>query len=612
VRFALESISPLPAPPALTAWSHLRRYRARVAVGIAALLVTNALALTVPWLLGRTIEALRGDDPGGEVPTLAMAMIGFAVAQALARIVSRVTLFNAARMAEHDVRADLFAHLMKLEPAWYRANPTGDVMSRLTNDVQTVRALWGPGLLNLVNTSFVFLTALVLMLRIDPVLTLWALVPYPAVFLLGQAFGRRIYRASRAVQDRLGKLSSSVQEDLTGVAVIKNYTLEERREGRFTRMSRDLLDQNMVVTRIRGTMMPLLGGMASIGTVMVVYVGGSAVIDGRITLGQLIQFNAYLALLVWPTLALGWMISLVQRGLASWSRLAHILGAEPGIRGGPIDALPAAEPGVPSGAIEIRDLTIAIGGRTLLDRVSIDLPAGQITAVVGRTGCGKSTLVEALTRLIDVPAGAVHLDGIDVTQLSLDALRGAIGYAPQEAFLFSTTIADNIAMGLDHRPGGPPPPEQRRALVEAAAAAAGLDRDLRALPRGLDTLVGERGITLSGGQRQRVALARALASEPRVLLLDDSLSSVDAETERQILGHLDRLLVGRTAVLISHRVAAVRRASRIVVLDEGRVVETGSHAELLASGGLYADLYHTQLGEESAAEAPPPQPEATP
>ncbi len=584
----------------LSAWSHLRRYRARVGIGISALLATNALALTVPWLLGLTIEALRADDPGEAVPPLALAMVGFAVAQAVVRIVSRVTLFNAARMAEHDLRADLFARLMRMEPAWFRKNPTGDVMSRLTNDVQTVRALWGPGVLNLVNTTFVFATALVLMLRIDPVLTLWALVPYPAVFLLGQAFGRRIYKASRAVQDKLGALSSSVQEDLTGIAVIKNYTLEQRRQQRFTRMSQALLDENMVVTRIRGTMMPILGGMASIGTVMVIYIGGRAVVGGRITLGELVQFNAYLALLVWPTLALGWMISLIQRGLASWSRLAHILSAQPSIVGGPVTALPGA--GAASGELEVRGLTIEIEGRKLLDDVSLRLPAGQVTAVVGRTGGGKSTLVEALARLIDVPAGTVFLDGVDITTLSLPALRGAIGYAPQEAFLFSASIADNIAMGLDHRPGGAPADAgERRRLIEAAAQAAGLDRDLRALPAGLDTLVGERGITLSGGQRQRVALARALASGPRVLLLDDSLSSVDAETEKQILGHLDRVLASRTAVLVSHRVAAVRRAQRIAVIDGGKLVEQGSHGELLARGGVYAQLYRDQLAEVATA-----------
>ncbi|HTM21289.1 MAG TPA: ABC transporter ATP-binding protein [Kofleriaceae bacterium] len=577
-------------------WSHLRRYRARVTVGIGALLITNIAALTVPWLLGRTIEALQGSDPGGDVPPLAAAMVGFALLQAIVRIVSRVTLFNAARMGEHDLRADLFEHLMHMDAAWFRKNPTGDVMSRLTNDVQTVRALWGPGLLNLINTTFVFATGLVLMLRIDPVLTLWALVPYPAVFFLGQAFGRRIYKASRAVQDKLGALSSSVQEDLTGVAVIKNYTLERQRERRFVRMSKELLDENMVVTRIRGTMMPILGAMASIGTVMVIYVGGHAVASGRISLGELVQFNAYLALLVWPTLALGWMISLVQRGFASWSRLAYILDAQPGIVGGP-RTLPANS----RGALSVSDLTVDVGGRRLLDRVSLDIPAGQTTAVVGRTGCGKSTLIEALARLIEVPAGAVRIDGIDIRELTLPALRGAIGYAPQEAFLFSTTIADNIAMGLDHRPGGPPADAgERRRLVEQAAQAAGLDRDLRALPHGLDTLVGERGITLSGGQRQRVALARALASEPTVLLLDDSLSSVDAETERQILGHLDRVLAGRTAVLVSHRVAAVRRAQRIAVIDGGRVVEQGSHAELLAADGLYAELYRDQMAEELA------------
>jgi ATP-binding cassette subfamily B multidrug efflux pump len=599
-----------PKPHGPGAWNFLFRYRARLVMGALMLVATNAFALAIPWLLGRTVDALRGPDPGAAVPQLALAMIAMAILQAVARIGSRVALFNAARMAEADLRSLLFGHLLTLEPAFYRGHPVGDVMSRLTNDVQTVRAMWGPGMLNVVNTAFVFTAALVLMLGIDPWLTLWALLPYPSMVVLGSIFGRRIYRTSRAVQEELGALSASVQEDLTGVQVIKTYGIEDERQGHFSRRSTRLLERNMALTQVRGQLLPVLGAVASLGTVIVLFMGGRRVIHGDMGLGEMVQFNAYLAILVWPTLALGWMISLLQRGQASWRRLAELLETQPDIRDGDT-ALPADKV---RGDVSIRGLTIEIDGRVLVDKVSLDVPAGTITAIVGRLGSGKSLLIEAIPRLLDVPPGTVFLDDHDVTTLKLGDLRRVIGYAPQEAFLFSSTIAENIAMGLADRGANGAPngrhldltgPIGERAPVSEevrrAAEAAGLERDLAALPDGFHTVVGERGITLSGGQRQRVALARALVARPRVLILDDSLSSVDAETEKEILGRLDEVMRGRTAILISHRVAAVRRAQQIAVLDGGKLVERGTHEELLARGGVYAELYRTQLAEEMAA-----------
>jgi ATP-binding cassette subfamily B multidrug efflux pump len=580
----------------MTAWSYLARYRGRLVVGAILLIATSVLALAIPYLFGRTIEALRGPDPAGDVPPLAMMMIGLAAAQVISRIGSRIALFNAARMAEADLRSALFRHLMTLEPAYYRSHPVGDVMSRLTSDVQTVRAMWGPGILNLINTTVLFGVALILMLLIDPWLTLWALLPYPAVVVLGGLYGRRIYRASHAVQEEMGRVSTALQEDLGGIAVIKTYSLEEERGKVFEGRSIRLLQRNMVVTQIRGQLMPLLGAVASLGTVIVLFAGGKAVIDQRIELGHMVQMSGYLALLVWPTLALGWMISLLQRGQASWRRLADILERKPAIA----DPADPRQPAEIVGDLSLRGLTIEIEGKRLVDDVSLEVPAGTITAVVGRLGSGKSLLVEAIPRLIEVPQGTVFLDGIDVTELRLSQLRGAIGYAPQEAFLFSDTIAANIAVGLEGRTDVVGD-EAVAAAVRQAAAEAGLDRDLTALPDGLQTVVGERGVTLSGGQRQRVALARALVSRPRVLILDDSLSSVDAETERQILEQLEAVMRGRTSILISHRVAAVRRAHQIAVIEGGRLVERGSHQELLAKGGVYADLYRTQLEEELAA-----------
>jgi ATP-binding cassette subfamily B multidrug efflux pump len=637
--------SDLPRP---SPWGYLRPYRGRVMLGVVMLVATNVIFLGEPILIGRIVDALApaaeqaGDSRAAvtslvdgvvdaiaqvthldRVPVLALLLIAVAIGTGFTRILSRVYLFNTAREAEADVRRDLFARLLRFEPGYYRAHPTGDVMSRLTNDVQTVRGLWGPGVLNIVNTAVAFATVLVMMIWLDPWITLLALLPYPSMFLLGRLFGRRLYRFSHDVQVQLGKLSASIQEDLTGIGIIKSYGLEDQRQSHFGAMSVRLLDSNMALTRVRTQLIPVLTAVSSLGTVIVLWAGAG----GRITPGELAEFLTYLGRLVWPTLALGWMLSLIQRGMASWKRLQEVLIEEPRIQDGRGPDLDLAEI---RGDLSLRGLTIAIDGRKVLDDVHLEMPAGTVTAIVGRTGAGKSTLVEALPRLIEVPPGTVFLDGRDITELSLGTLRRAIGYAPQETFLFSTTIARNIAFGYerygeaaarggkprakigarpdtspDGRPEAKPDaaPEPRMAR---AAIAAGLARDIEALPAGYDTVVGERGITLSGGQRQRVALARALAAAPRVLILDDSLSSVDAETEREILGHLTEIMAGRTAILISHRVAAVKRADQIVCLDQGKVVEIGTHDELLAAGGLYAEVYRSQLEahDEDVIDAP--------
>ena len=589
---------------------YLKPYRKSLALGVVMLLLTNVFYLGVPEALGHAVDALGVQSPD-YILQLVGLMVAFALLTAVTRIASRILIFNSGRAAEYDLRSDLFGHLMTLSPAYYRDHPTGDVMSRLTNDVQTVRAMWGAGLLNLANAVLAFVTVLGRMLWADPIVTMWAILPFPLIYVVGQAMSRRIYGTMRSVQAELGALSTRIQEDLSAIQVIKTYGLEGVRRKGFIARSERLLRENMEAAKVRIQLGPMLNTLAAMSMAILILFGGRALIHGDMSKGELVAFSGYLVRLVWPTLTLGFMLALVQRGRASWSRLVQLQDTKPDIAEGTGTALPASK--LPA-KVDVKDLTIKIGERTILDQVSITLEPGTVTAIVGRTGAGKSTLVDALCRLIDVPAGAVFIDGRDITTLPLASLRAQIGYAPQEAFLFSTTIADNVAMGYG---GGTAIPAARAKELErvigmaasqdlraepkvtAAATAAGLARDLQAMPEGLGTIVGERGITLSGGQRQRVALARALAASPRLLVLDDSLSSVDAETERTILTHLRAVMSGRTAVLISHRVAAIKDADQIIVLDQGKVVARGTHDELLVQPGTYQDLYKSQLDVEA-------------
>jgi ATP-binding cassette, subfamily B, multidrug efflux pump len=591
---------------------YLRPYRAIIAAGVVSLVATNVCYLGVAEFLKKAVQALKLGD-GSLTRHAVTFLILFAVLTAISRIFSRIWIFNAARAAEYDLRSDLFAHAVALAPGYYRDHPTGDVMSRLTNDVQVVRAMWGAGLVHLANAVTSFATVLPFMLNMSWKVALLAVIPYPLIFFIGQAMSRRIYTSMRSVQGELGSLSARIQEDLGAIQVIKTYGLEDLRRTGFVESSKRLLEKNMTAAIVRIQLTPTLNALASSAVAILIVIGGRAVIHTDLDIGEYTAFAALLARLVWPTLTLGFMLALVQRGRASWSRLVSLQETQPEIvdgSGPPLPVLPANS--VPA-RVEVTNLTIQIGERKILDDVSFTLLPSTVTAIVGRTGAGKSTLVEALCRLIPIPAGTITLDGRDITTLPLDSLRAQIGYAPQEAFLFSTTIADNVAMGYG---AGTAIPVARRIELERvgaaesapdlsteprvtdAADAAGLTRDLAVMPEKLATVVGERGITLSGGQRQRVALARALSAKPRLLVLDDSLSSVDAETERVILANLRRVMKGRTAVLISHRVAAIKDADQILVIDQGKIVARGTHAELIRQHGVYSDLYRTQLDTE--------------
>ncbi|MDF1564640.1 MAG: ABC transporter ATP-binding protein [Deltaproteobacteria bacterium] len=570
-----------------------RRYRGEFVLGFLALLTTNLLALSIPWLLEQAIDALASPEMGGtgggaaEAGRYALFIAGVAVLMGGVRTLSRVVIFNAGRKIEFDTRNALFEHLSRLPPAHYQQMSVGDVMSRAVNDLGQVRLIFGPGILNLVNTSVAYTVGLGLMFSIDPWLTLAALAPYPLLLLVVRRFSWRLFRQSRAVQESLGTLSTFVQENLAGQQVVKAYNLQEEMKERFAGRNQHLLERSLDLAFTRGAMVPIFGLITGLETLVVLWLGGSAVIDGRITLGALVAFNGYLAHLTWPTIALGWMLSVWQRGLSAMERLNEIFTAEPTLRDRDPVALEAIE-----GSLEARGLSFTYPGAEgpALTGLSFRLERGHRLGIVGPTGSGKSTLVDLLPRLAEVPRGQLFVDGIDINDLPLSLLRRSVGYAPQEPFLFSDTLHANIAFAR---------PEASREEVERAARLAAIHEDIASFPEGYETLVGERGVTLSGGQRQRVALARAILKDPAVLILDDSLSSVDADTEARILSGLEEVLAGRTSVVVSHRLVAVMECETILVLEEGRLAAVGDHATLLERSGFYAELWRRQRLESS-------------
>jgi ATP-binding cassette subfamily B protein len=570
-------------------FGYLRRYRARYAAGGICLLLTASLAMAVPYLLKRAIDSVQRGEPFGVVGRLAALIVVVALVQAVTRTLSRALIFNVGRDVEYQLRTDLFAHLQRLPVAYYQEQQTGDLMSRLINDVTAIRMLLGVGILNLVNTPVYYAYGITIMLTLDPWLTLLSLLPFPILLLVVKHTSRKLMEQTLHVQEGLAGLSSAVQENISGIHVIKAYDAEDVAVRRFARLNDDFTRHSVELARVRGRLMPLMKVAAGCGTLMVLWYGGMQVIAGRIGLGVLVAFMGYLNLLAWPTMALGWMLSIVQRGRAAMQRLEHIFAIPPAIADAPDAApLPAVR-----GRIEFCNVSFAYphrdNGHPVVSKVSFTIEPGEKLAFVGRTGAGKTSLVHLLPRMFDVSEGAVLLDGRDVRELPLAQLRGAIGFVPQDPFLFSTSIRDNIAFGVDHADD---------ALVRNAAEIAGVAGDLDAFPHGYDTIVGERGITLSGGQKQRLTLARAIACQPRILVLDDALSSVDTRTESAILSGLRGVMTGRTSIVIAHRVSTIMDADRIAVLDDGRIVEIGNHATLLARDGLYADLYRQQQLEE--------------
>jgi ATP-binding cassette subfamily B protein len=562
------------------------KYRRSFALGMGALIIKDILAAAMPLILRFGIDSLNSGFQLRIVLELAAALALVSLLKGVFQYWMRVVLIGASRDIEYDLRNNLFANLLRLSWDFYGSYRTGDIMARATNDLNAVRMMLGPGVMYWCETMFTLVLAVSVMLAVDWRLTLLSLAPAPLVSFAVVFFGQRIHARFEAIQKMFSEISSRVQENLSGVRVIRAYVQEQAELRHFERLNEEYIAQNIRLARLSGLFMPLLQALIGVTFLMVLWIGGYQLLAGRITLGSFVMFNTYMGMLVWPMIAMGWVVNLMQRGTASLNRIRELLEAQPAISAPP---RPLTLEKV-AGEIGFHDVTLEYpGGTVALDGVNFRIPAGSTIAIVGHTGSGKSSLVSLIPRLLDPTSGSVTLDGADLRELSPGDLRRHIGFVPQETFLFSATIGENIAFGVS----GASEEDIRR-----AAQIAGLAPDIEGFPDGYKTMVGERGLTLSGGQKQRTAIARAILRNPRILILDDALSSVDTVTEERILSSLSGLMRNRTTILISHRVSTVRNADRIFVLEHGAIVEEGSHEELLALGGYYADLYERQLLEE--------------
>lgn len=573
-------------------WPYLSKYRVTLFWGAITVLFNNGLWVLWPQVVRRAVDDLNHHGiTHQKILIFAALLVGLALSKGVFQFLTRWLVIGVSREIEYDLRNDMFRHLESLSYSYYQKNRTGDIMARATNDLNAVRMLLGPAIMYTANTLVFTAVALVFMWQISPKLTLYTFAPLPIASIVVQYIGRRIHERFEKIQAQFSDISARAQENFSGARVVRAYAQEEAEIALFETSNQEYVTRSLPLARLTGMLWPTLELLLGFALVLVLWLGGREVLLHKISLGDFVAFNTYIVMLTWPIIALGWVINLFQRGTASMGRINEILVARSEITDAGV-APDLKETTALRGEIEFRHLDFSYDGVPVLKDVNLTIPAGSSLAIVGPTGSGKTTLVNLLPRIYDAAPGSLLIDGRPIREYPLETLRQNIGFVPQETFLFSDSVRENIAFGVETSTDD---------QVYSAAEAANIAGDIEGFPEGYKTMVGERGITLSGGQKQRSSIARAIIRDPRILVLDDALSSVDTYTEEKILNHLREVMRDRTTIFISHRVSTVRNADRIAVLHEGRVVELGTHEELLARNGYYTDLYNKQLLEEELA-----------
>ena len=572
------------------AWPYLRRYRKGIVAGVGCLVGKVLFATMNPLIIRDGFDALLAGVGLDKLWKFAALLLLFGSLRGILQFYMRLILVGISRDVEFDMRNDIFGHMVGLSGDFYQKMRTGDIMARATNDLNQVRMMLGPGVMYWLETTLTTILAISVMASVDWQMTLIALIPAPLISLVVIYFGQKIHKRFEKIQEQFSDISSRVQENLNGARIVRAYAQEDAELKKFEVLNQSYIRSNLGLARDTGVFYPLLQALVGCTFLLVMWAGGWRLSTGKISLGSFVMFQTYMGMLIWPMIAFGWVVNLTQRGTASLKRIREILDAVPTI----------SAPQTPTvirdvkGELVFENVSVRFGDVVALDGINLRIGTGQTVAIVGKTGSGKSTLLNLVPRMLDPTGGRVLLDGVDLRSLDPLALRKCIGFVPQETFLFSTTLEENIALGV---------PDATRSQVESAAQKSGLSEDIANFPDGYGTMIGERGITLSGGQKQRTAIARAIVREPAVLILDDALSSVDTVTEEKILHHLREVMIGRTALFVSHRVSTVKDADVIFVLDQGKVVEQGNHAHLIEQGGYYAELYRRQALEEELEHA---------
>ncbi|MEE2821681.1 MAG: ABC transporter ATP-binding protein [Acidobacteriota bacterium] len=550
-------------------------------IGAMMVFITNVAAVISPWILRNAIDHLFQELTRDILLFYSALIIGVSLVEGMFRFLMRRILIGASRDIEYDLRNDLFAHLQTLSPSYYHRHPTGDIMSRATNDLNAVRMVLGPGIMYSINTLFKAALTIGILITINLPLAFLTLLPLLAVSFSAKYFGKQIHKRFEKIQEQFSALTNLAQENVSGIRVVKAYSQEKAFIERFRKTNDDYMNRSLSLVKVWGIFNPLLTFLLGLSAASLLWYGGRQVIEGSISVGDFVAFMAYLAMLTWPTIALGWVLNIFERGSASMGRINTIFQSQSDIRDEQPHHISTLE-----GHIQIKNLTFSYNGTPALKDINVNIRAGHILAIVGKTGSGKSTFVNLISRLYLVPRETIFIDGLDINDIPLETLRKNIGYVPQETFLFSETVEENIAFGC---------PNTNFESIESISRTSNIWPDIQDFPKKFKTFVGERGITLSGGQRQRIAISRALLVDPQILILDDALSSVDTYTEESILENLTGELNKRTVILISHRISTVKIADQILVLDDGSIVERGTHKELLSARGHYADLYEKQL-----------------